>query len=111
MSLDTIRLNDLRRMKDEADRLVDGVEVEAAIERMAKAITDRLGDADPLIYAVMNGGLIFAGRLLPKLDFPLELSYLHATRYGDATTGEEIEWRVRPHDNVRGRTVLIVDDV
>ncbi|MDR3212316.1 MAG: hypoxanthine-guanine phosphoribosyltransferase [Azoarcus sp.] len=111
MSLDIIRLNDIRRMRDEAELLVDGATVKAAFDRMAVAITTRLADTDPLVFAVMNGGLLPAGRLLSRLDFPLELSYLHATRYGDAVQGEDVEWRARPDANVQGRTVLIVDDV
>ncbi len=111
MSADIIRLNDIRRIRDEAECLADGPTVDAAIERMAQAITARLSNADPLILAVMNGGLIPAGRLLPRLDFPLELSWLHATRYGQSCEGGEIEWRAHPNVNVQGRTVLIVDDI
>ncbi|MDR1662781.1 MAG: hypoxanthine-guanine phosphoribosyltransferase [Azoarcus sp.] len=111
MYLDLIRLNDIRRMRDEAELLADGPTVEAAIERMAVSIRERLAESDPLIFAVMNGGLVLTGHLLPRLNFPLELSYLHATRYGDAIQGEDIEWRARPDADVQGRTVLIVDDV
>ncbi|MDR0634097.1 MAG: hypoxanthine-guanine phosphoribosyltransferase, partial [Azoarcus sp.] len=111
MSLDMIRLNDLLHMRDEAEILADEAMVEAALDRMAAAITARLADADPIVFAVMNGGMVPTGRLLPRFDFPLELSYLHATRYGDATQGEEIEWRVCPTDCVQGRTVLVIDDV
>jgi len=59
----------------------------------------------------MNGGLIFSGRLLPKLPFPLETSYLHATRYGDRTCGQRLEWRAEPAQPVHGRTVLVLDDI
>jgi hypoxanthine phosphoribosyltransferase len=111
MILDKIRLNDIWRMREEADCLADEATVEAAIVRMALAITARLSEANPLIFAVMNGGLALTGRLLPKLDFPLELSYLHATRYGHAIAGDEIEWRQRPGTEVQKRTVLVVDDV
>ncbi|MDR2092762.1 MAG: hypoxanthine-guanine phosphoribosyltransferase [Azoarcus sp.] len=111
MYLDLLRLNDIRRMRDEADLLVDGPAVEAVIDRMAADITARLSDADPIVFTVMNGGLMLAGHLLPRLDFPLEISYLHATRYGNAIAGEDIEWRARPDANVQGRTVLVVDDV
>lgn len=111
MEADTIRLNDIRRIRDTADRLVDEAAVEAAIDRMASAITLRLSGSDPLVFVVMNGGLVVTGRLLPKLDFPLELSYLHATRYGHADQGSLIDWKMRPETNVRGRTVLVVDDV
>ncbi|MDR2032492.1 MAG: hypoxanthine-guanine phosphoribosyltransferase [Azoarcus sp.] len=112
MTLDQLRLGDIWRMRDEADCLADGLAVDAAIARMALAINARLAKSDPLVFAVMNGGLILSGRLLPLLDFPLEVSYLHATRYGHATQGdEEIEWRAHPGENVRGRTVLVIDDV
>ena len=111
MSLDIIRLKDIRRMRSEADCLADGPTVEAAIDRMASDITQRLSDADPLVLAVMNGGLVLAGRLLTRLDFPLELSWLHVTRYGHDCQGGEIEWHAPPNVNVQGRSVLVVDDI
>ena len=78
---------------------------------MAAEITARLADANPLVYAVMNGGLILAGRILPRLPFPLEVAYLHATRYGHAIQGTLLDWRVRPTQDLRGRTVLVLDDI
>jgi len=111
MSLDIIRLNDIRRMRNEAECLADGATVDAAIDRMALDIAKRLSNTDPLILAVMNGGLILAGRLLPRLDFPLELSWLHATRYGQECQGGEIEWHAPSNVEVQGRTVLVVDDI
>src|SRR5690349_22274904 len=38
-------------------------------------------------------------------------SYIHASRYGDATSGGKVVWKVEPGDNVRGRTVLVLDDI
>jgi len=106
-----IPLDEIRRIRAEADCVATPAAVAAAFERMAQEIAARLRNANPLIYAVMNGGLIVAGQLLPKLDFPLELAYLHATRYGHALNGSLLDWRVRPTQNLTGRTVLIIDDV
>lgn len=111
MNPDIIHLNGIRRIRGEAECLADGSAVDAAIDRMALAVTARLSNADPLVFVVMNGGLVLAGRLLPRLDFPLELSWLHVTRYGRSSQGGEIEWRAPPSVNVQGRTVLIVDDI
>jgi hypoxanthine phosphoribosyltransferase len=111
MNADIVRLNDIRRIRDEAECLADGPTVEAAIDRMALSITARLSNSDPLILAVMNGGLVPAGLLLPRLDFPLELSWLYATRYGLSSEGGEIAWHANPNANVQGRTVLIIDDI
>ena len=41
----------------------------------------------------MTGGDSFCGQLLPKLAFPLDFDYLHATRYGADTQGGKISWR------------------
>ena len=59
----------------------------------------------------MTGGVIFCGQLLPKLDFPLDFDYLHATRYDPETQGGKISWRMAPWTPVKGRTVLVVDDI
>ena len=107
----TLNLEEIERARDEADCLADDATVEAALDRMAEAITARLADRNPLVYAVMNGALIFAGRILPRLPFPLELAYLHATRYGNALQGTLLDWRVRPTQDLRGRTVLVLDDI
>lgn len=95
----------------EADCLVSPAEVDAALDRMAAAIEARMKDTDPLVFTVMNGGLVLAGRLLPKLHFPLEVSYLHASRYGHALNGTLLDWRVRPAQSLSGRTVLVLDDI
>lgn len=104
-------LAEIRRARAEADCLADDAAVEAALDRMAAEITARLADSNPLVYTVMNGGLILAGRILPRLPFPLEVAYLHATRYGHALQGTLLDWRVRPTQDLRGRSVLVLDDI
>ncbi len=59
----------------------------------------------------MGGAIVFAGQLLPRLGFPLDVDYIHATRYGDATQGGGVSWRVAPDEQVRGRHVLVIDDI
>jgi hypoxanthine phosphoribosyltransferase len=59
----------------------------------------------------MGGAAVFTGRLLPLLAFPLEFGAIEVTRYNNDTQGREISWRLAPRDNVRERTVLVVDDI
>ena len=63
--------------------------VQAAVANVAAAIRERLA----------------------KLDFPLDFDYLHATRYGPETQGGKISWRSAPWTSVKGRSVLVVDDI
>ena len=94
-----------------ADRICTAEEVTAAIARMAAQITARLEHAHPLALAVMTGGVYLAGQILPRLAFPLDLDYIHATRYRGTTTGSGIEWRALPESPMAGRTVLVLDDI
>ena len=64
-----------------------------------------------MVLVVMGGAVVFAGQLLPLLRMPLDLDYIHATRYGAATAGGSIEWRVTPPAGVRDRSVLVLDDI
>lgn len=108
----TIDIEEVHRAMREADCLATPAEVAAALDRMAVDITAALADTNPLVYTVMNGGLIFAGRLLSRLHFPLETSYLHASRYGQQLQGKSLlDWRVRPTQDLKGRTVLVLDDI
>jgi len=101
----------VREVARRAERLYTREEVEAAYDRMAGELTELLAERDPLVVAVMLGGLIPAGQLLPRLQFPLEVDYLHATRYRGATRGGELAWIVEPRRCLAGRTVLLVDDI
>ncbi len=94
-----------------AERLFSPAEVEEALDRMASEITRRLERADPLVLVAMNGGLVPAGLLLPRLEFPLRLDYLHATRYRERTFGTELQWKRPPEERLEGRTLLIIDDI
>lgn len=101
----------IQRVMHEADCLHSAAEVEASITRVAQEINTKLRDANPVIFCVMNGGLIFTGKLLTQLDFPLEQSYLHASRYRNETSGGELFWKAKPEVSLMDRDVLIVDDI
>ena len=94
-----------------SDLVCTAAEVEAAIGKVAAEIQEKFKERYPLVLVVMGGAVVFAGQLLPKLRMPLDLDYIHATRYGAATSGGGIEWRVEPPRNVRGRAVLVLDDI
>jgi hypoxanthine phosphoribosyltransferase len=96
---------------EESDLVASAEEVQAAVRRLAAEIEQRLGEAYPMVLAVMGGAVVFAGQLLPQLRFPLDFDYIHASRYGAATRGAGVDWKVSPPGLVRGRTVLVVDDI
>ena len=96
---------------EHSDLVASADEVEAALARLAVEVSERFSLAYPLILVVMGGAVVFAGQLLPRLRFPIDLDYIHASRYGPETRGGGIEWRVSPPDDVRGRAILVLDDI
>jgi hypoxanthine phosphoribosyltransferase len=94
-----------------SERIMAAAEVDAVLARLAAEISQKLAGSAPLVVSVMGGAVVFSGRILPMLHFPLEFDYVHVTRYGNTTEGGALDWKVRPRVSVSGRTVLILDDI
>lgn len=105
-------LEEINRVMSEADLLKSQAQVDMAIDELAIQLNDQLKDTNPLVYSVMNGALVFAGQLLSKLDFPMEVGYMHATRFQGGLEGQaKLQWQAPPSIPMQGRNVLILDDV
>lgn len=96
---------------DGAEILFSAEEVSTAVSKLAAEVTEKLGNTYPLLLCVMTGGVPFAAELMMQLNFPLDFDYMHVTRYGQDTAGGALSWRSAPWTSVKGRTVLILDDI
>lgn len=101
----------IRAVYEKSTCLYTSKEVEAALDVMATNIRELLVDKNPIILCVMVGGLVPMGNLLHRLDFPLEVDYVHATRYRGDIYGGDLVWKVKPSLDLTNRTVLVVDDI
>ena len=108
------QVHELAAALADADVVHDRAVIERVIAAMAVSIrNDYAGDV-PVYLTVMHGALPFAGQLALELGargLDLEFDYLHATRYRGATSGGELVWKHRPATPLRGRRVLLVDDI
>jgi hypoxanthine phosphoribosyltransferase len=95
----------------QADCLFSESQVELALDNMAAAIQQQLAGTNPVVVCLMTGGVVPFGKLLTRLQFPLQIDYVHATRYGARLKGGELEWIAGPYVPARDRTVLLVDDI
>ena len=102
---------EIRTIQAQADCLHDAASVHQALDRMAAAISRDIGDTLPVVLCVLNGGIIPTGHLLTRLQFPLEVGYLHATRYRGNTSGADVHWLCEPQIDLQGRTALVIDDI
>tara|TARA_A100001037_G_scaffold262579_1_gene252304 strand:- start:161 stop:730 length:570 start_codon:yes stop_codon:yes gene_type:complete len=94
-----------------AECLATKLEVEQACDRMADEITEKLSQSNPILIGLMTGGIVVMGMLLTRLRFPLQVDYVHVSRYGNNTVGGSLEWIQGVHTNLEDRVVLLVDDL
>lgn len=100
-----------QQLLERAQQIHSSEAVAMAIVRLSQEITTALKDRSPIIICVMGGGIVFAGQLLTQLNFPLEVDYVHASRYQNNTVGKTLTWQALPKSNLTNRTVLLVDDI
>lgn len=101
----------IREISNRAMCLYSAQDIEKALSTMACAIQADLQEDNPIVLCVLIGGIVLTGKLVTLLDFPLQVDYIHATRYGDNTIGSQLEWVVKPRCSLKGRTILVVDDI
>lgn len=102
---------EVRKISREAECLYSTIQVQSALDSMASEIERDFSEKNPIILSVMTGAIIVVGHLLTRLSFPLEIDYIHATRYAKGTTGGKINWLAEPKTSLKDRAVIIVDDI
>lgn len=104
-------LKEIKHVQATAELLYSEEQLETAIDNMANEINILLADRNPLLLCVMNGGMVVGGKLLTRLNMPLTLDAINASRYQNLTSGGAVQWLLKPSSPLNGRTVLIVDDI
>ena len=91
--------------------LCSAEEVVSAVDKMAHEINRFYGDESIVMLSVMTGAMLPAAWLATRLKMPLQMDFVHATRYQSGLYGAELEDRVPPRFELEGRKVLVVDDI
>ena len=102
---------EIGKTESNSKELFSKKDVEKALNEMADQINEKLSETNPIILCTVIGGIIPTGLLLPRLNFPLQLDYIHATRYRGETKGGHLHWVKQPEIELTNRTVLIIDDI
>lgn len=103
--------HDPRAILEQSTLLVSRQEVKDAVGRMAAQVNEYYGDTPLVLLMVMTGAVMPAAWLASRLKMPLQMDFIHASRYSGATEGGEIDFRVPPRLNLQDHDVLIVDDI
>ena len=104
-------IKSIKKIEAESDCLCNSEQLNKALDVLANQITNDLEEKNPIILCVMTGGVVPTGHLVTRLSFPLQLDYIHATRYRGETSGGELHWIQEPSISLQDRNVLIIDDI
>lgn len=102
----------IRKVFNSSRIIVSRQVLENSFEKVANEITQKHMKDNPIAVCVMNGGLFITSEIVKRLHFPLQVDYIHASRYGDKYRGANIlDWLKKPSINPKVRTVILFDDI
>jgi len=81
------------------------------LDELASQITEDYRGKDVTVVAVLNGSLVFMADLLRRIPIHLQVDCLSVSSYQGTMSTGQISFRKAQFADVRGRHVLILDDI
>jgi hypoxanthine phosphoribosyltransferase len=88
-------------------------DIQRRVVEMAREITDAHRPEDNLlVLGLLKGSFIFMADLVRSIPLPLQLDFLVASSYGNATeTSGEVKLLYDSEASLEGRSVILVEDI
>ena len=82
------------------------------VRELGAEITSTYPDGTLLVLGLLKGSFIFLADLVRAIDRPLQIDFLVASSYGDATTSSgSVRLLYDPEAKLEGKHILLVDDI
>lgn len=104
-------MNQKNLLPDNCTLLFSKQKIKKSIKKMAKVLNKDYDNKSVVFLTIMNGGMIFATDLAKKLDLDMEMDYVQVSRYGLETQGGQLIWKHQCETELKGKHVIIVDDI
>jgi len=100
------------RWRREVERiLITDAMLARRIRQMGHEIERDFRGREMVVVALLNGTVMFLGDLIRNLSLPLRLDFMGVSSYGAGTESGELVFTKELRLDVRGRDVLLVDDI
>jgi hypoxanthine phosphoribosyltransferase len=98
--------------RKELDRvLISQAKLRRRVLQLARKIEKDYRGCDLVIVALLNGTVLFLADLVRNIELPLRLDFIGVSSYGCGTNSGKLEFTKELKLEVRGRDVLVVDDI
>jgi hypoxanthine phosphoribosyltransferase len=92
--------------------LISEEQIKQRVDEVAAEILRVYGHQPVTIVGVLTGCLVFLADLIRRLDMPLRIALVQASSYrGTATTSGELHVQDDLLPDLRGRHILLIDDI
>jgi hypoxanthine phosphoribosyltransferase len=91
--------------------LLSEADLNEGVEKLASKIDDHYGDRPLTVIAIMTGSLVLFADLIRRLSMPQRVGVVQASSYRAGTTSGELHVDSAMMIDVKGRDVLLVDDI
>ena len=100
------------RWRKEVERvLITEAQLARRLKTLAREIERDFCGRDLVIVSLLNGTVIFLADLIRQLNLPLRLDFIGVSSYGPGTESGDLVFTKELRLDVRGRDVLLVDDI
>lgn len=107
-----VRLTTKQHWQAEIERvLISEERIARRVKRVARQIQHDFAGRDLVVVALLNGTIMFLADLVRHLSLPMRLDFIGVSSYGEGTTSGELVFNRQMRLDVRGRDVLVVDDI
>lgn len=92
--------------------LITDEQIREKTAELGRQLSEDYRGKNPLLICVLKGGLMFLADLMREMHIPVEIDFMAVSSYGDATESSGVVRILMDLDrNIRGRHVLIVEDI
>ena len=101
-----------QRFRSEVERiLITDVQIARRVKTLAREIERDFRGHETVVVSLLNGTVMFLADLIRHLNLPLRLDFIGVSSYGSGTVARELVFTKELRLDVRGRDVLLVDDI
>ena len=100
-----------RWRKDVERVLISDEQLARRIKTLARAIEKDFKGRETVVVSLLNGTVLFLADLIRHLNLPLRLDFIGVSSYGLGTESGDLVFTKELRLDVRGRDVLLVDDI
>jgi len=95
-----------------ARMLFDERAIAERVAALGRDITAYYPDGDLLLLGLLKGSFVFLADLMRQIERPLQIDFLVAASYGSgATSSGEVKLHYDPQSLLKGKHVLLVEDI